>query len=1029
MKMKRASALCLVLSVLLVTTMPRDFWLRSSAAQEESLTVESVPPTEPSDAPATFRTVDGFRMVPLAVEPLVYDPVALIYDENGRGYVAEMRDYPYTNRGTAQSWEEQTNQDPIGRIRLLEDEDGDGAFDRSHVFADRISWPTGLALWKGGLFVAATPDIWYLKDTDNDGKADIRQKVYTGFRKYNIQAVINNLIWGLDHHIYGAGGTNGGTIRRLDGQRKSSAVQLSRNDFRFDPVTGAFEALSGGARFGNTFDDWGNRFICNIRNPLIHVVLPSRYLVRNPYLPVASPIHDAAESGDQLPVYPISPPEAWRVIRAARRASDPTQRMPRSELVGAGYWTSSAGVTVYRGAAYPERYHGNVFVGEVAGNLIHRQILKRDGVTFHSARADQKREFVASTDNWFRPVNFTNAPDGTLHVVDMSREIIEHPWSIPDDIHAELDLRSGRNRGRIYRLEPPGFEPPTERPRLGEATTADLVATLENPNSWWRETAHRLLYERQDASAVPLLRRLLKESRESLARLHALWSLEGLNALQDADVIQALGDGVAGVREHAVRLAEPRLKSSPELLDRVLQLADDESKRVRFQVAFTLGEVNDSRASDALLHIARQDADDSWMRTAVLSSVGKSSHVFLARLLKDEKLSSSHAGLAVLRQLATVVGARRDAGAMKTLLATLDRTEALPLAAEMTVAVGLGEGLLQAGGSLRDAGTSSGHDAWLDRVLTRALDTASDREGSTEERKLATELLAFVHVDTPGAREILQKLLRPDEEQEIQLAAIRTIGTFDDFGLFEHVVQSWRSFSPAVRSEAGEMLLASKDRVAVLLEAMKNGDVAPAHIDPATRRRLLTYSDRTLQENARTLFEAPGDSSPDEAPGDSSPDEAPGGSSRAEILAKYRAAASASGNSHRGRKIFEQNCMSCHRFGARGQEVGPDLESVRHKTRQEILAQILDPNREVSPEFLLYDIQLKNSRSASGMIVNETSSSLTIKRPGGVEETILRQNIEQIRSSGMSIMPEGLETAITPQEMADLLEFLTVSTP
>ncbi|MPY90249.1 MAG: c-type cytochrome [Luteitalea sp.] len=1000
--MKRSAVVLLLLMVGL-----QGCWLSRSDSEEESLKFESVPPKEPSKAPTTFRTADGFRMVLLAAEPLVYDPVALIYDENGRGYVAEMRDYPYTAKDTAQSLEEQTNQDPIGRIRLLEDVDGDGFFDKSSVFAEQLSWPTGLAPWKGGVFVAATPDIWYLKDTDNDGEADIRQKVYTGFRKYNIQAVINNLIWGLDHHIYGAGGSNGGTITWLDGQGKSSEVPLARNDFRFDPVTDVFEALSGGARFGNSFDDWGNRFVCDIRNPVQHVVLPSHYLSRNPYLAVPSTIHDAAESGDQLRVYRVSPPEAWRVMRAQRWDRDPAQQnVPRSELSGAGYWTSSAGATVYRGAAYPEEYYGNVFIGEVAGNLIHRQVLNMDGVTFHSARADQNREFVASTDNWFRAVNFTNAPDGTLHVVDMSREIIEHPWSIPDDIHAQLDLRSGTDRGRIYRLEPPGFQAPTERPRLGNATTAELVATLENRNSWWRETAHRLLYERQDKSAEFLLRRLLKESRQSLARLHALWSLEGLNALEDADVIQALSDSSAGVREHAIRLAEPRLKDSPKLVSRVLGLADDESKRVRFQAAFTLGEINDSRASDALLRIVRQDAGDIWVRTAVLSSLGESSHSFLVRLFEDRRFWSSQAGLELFRQLATVVGARQKPGEMTTLLAALDRTGTLPLAVEITVAVGLGEGFRQVGGSLREAGTASGHEEWLNRVLERASKTASDRGRESEERKLATELLAFVSADAPGVREILQKLLQPDEEQEIQLAAMHTIGTLDDPSLFDFVVRSWRSLSPAVRSEAGEILLANKDRVTVLLEAMENGTVPPVQIDPAARSRLLKYSDQTVQEKARTLFETRGSSS------------------REEILATYRAATSSAGDSHRGRKIFEQSCMSCHRFGAHGQELGPNLASVRHKTREEILTQILDPNREVSPEFLLYDIQLKNSRSASGMIVNETSSSLTIKRPGGVEETILRQNIEHIGSSGVSIMPEGLEAVIAPQEMADLLEFL-----
>ncbi|HLV02393.1 MAG TPA: PVC-type heme-binding CxxCH protein, partial [Acidobacteriota bacterium] len=405
-----------------------------------------LPPIEPSDVGETFEVADGFRMVLLASEPLVYDPVAMIYDENGRAYVAEMSDYPYADKKTARSWEEQTNQEPIGRIRILEDVDGDGFFDRSVLFAEELSWPTGLAAWKGGIFVTATPDIWYLKDTDGDLKADIRERVYTGFRKFNVQAVVNNLMWGVDHWIYGAGGTNGGIIRQVG--VNGSEVRLSRNDFRFHPLSKDFQAISGGTRFGNTIDDWGNRFICNIRNPVQHVVLPARYLARNPHLPVTSVIHDAAEAGDQLPVYRISPPEAWRVVRAQRWAQDPTQQnVPRSELSGAGFWTSSSGVTIYRGTAYPEEYYGNVFIGEVAGNLIHRQIMTPDGVTFRSVRADQNKEFVASRDNYFRAVNFVNAPDGTLHVVDMYRETIEHPWSIPDDIHAELDLLSGTDRG------------------------------------------------------------------------------------------------------------------------------------------------------------------------------------------------------------------------------------------------------------------------------------------------------------------------------------------------------------------------------------------------------------------------------------------------------------------------------------------------------------------------------------------------------------------------------------------------------
>src|SRR3989440_2782687 len=572
----------------------------------------TIAPTPARDAAKAFRVLDGFRMDLLAAEPLVASPVAITYDENGRAYVCEMRDYPYTDKAHHQRNQENPTDEAIGTVRVLEDTDGDGKFDRSWIFADNLSWPTGLAFWKGGIFVAATPDIWYLKDTDGDGKADVRIKVFTGFRKPNVQAVMNNLVWALDNQIHGAGGSNGGQIRP-GGKPDAKPLVMTRNDFQFDPVTEQFELLSGGARFGGTFDDWGHRFLCDIRNPSQHVVLPQRYLARNPYLAARGPLHDMAESGDQLPVYRISQPELWRVLRAKRWAGERDIVMPRSDLVGAGVVTSSSGVTSYRGAVYPEKYRGNVFVCECAGNLLYRLQVTPDGPTFKATRVDGHTEMVASSDNWFRPVNFVNAPDGTLHVVDMYRENIEHPWSIPDDIHAAVDLESGRERGRLWRLTPPNFTP-RKPPRLGHATTLELVATLENPNSWWRETAQRLLFERQDQSVVPALRKMVKRGRTAQARVHALWTLAGLSRLNDEDVLAGLKDQAAGVRKNAVKLAELQLgtarvpraveasrrdssggtpneaRQRRALPDALIKLASDSDACVRFQLAFTLGE-------------------------------------------------------------------------------------------------------------------------------------------------------------------------------------------------------------------------------------------------------------------------------------------------------------------------------------------------------------------------------------------------------------------------------------------------------
>src|SRR5439155_7361198 len=184
-------------------------------------------------------------------------------------------------------------------------------------------------------------------------------------------------------------------------------------------------------------------------------------------------------------------------------------------------------------------------------------ILERDGVTFKSRRADENTEFVRSRDNWFRPVNFVNAPDGTLTVLDMYRETIEHPWSIPDDIKAQLDLSSGSDRGRLYRLTPPGFRSP-KPPKLSAATTAELVAHLESPHSWYRELAQRLLFERQDKSATGLLRQIARQSQIPQSRLHALYLLEAFGSLLDDALEEAISHPHPAVRRHAISLAAPR---------------------------------------------------------------------------------------------------------------------------------------------------------------------------------------------------------------------------------------------------------------------------------------------------------------------------------------------------------------------------------------------------------------------------------------------------------------------------------------
>jgi putative membrane-bound dehydrogenase-like protein len=955
----------------------------------------SIPPTPATEAAKTFRVLDGFRMDLLASEPLVASPVAMTYDENGRAYVCEMRDYPYTDKAHHQRNQENPTDAAIGTIRLLEDTNGDGIFDKATIFADNLSWPTGVACWKGGVFVAATPDIWYLKDTNGDGKADIRRKIFTGFRKLNVQAVMNNLVWGLDNKIYGAGSSNGGQIRPAD-QPDAKPFVMTRNDFRFDPVTEKFEALSGGARFGGTFDDWGHRFLCDIRNPAQHVVLPLHYLARNPFLAAPAVLNDMAESGDQLPVHRISPPELWRVLRAKRWAGERDIVMPRSELVGAGVVTSSSGITSYRGAAYPEKYRNNVFVCECAGNLFYRLQLAPDGPTFKATRADTNAEMVASTDNWFRPVNFVNAPDGTLHVVDMYRENIEHPWSIPDDIHAAVDLESGRDRGRIWRLTPPNFKK-TKPPRLGKASTAQLVATLENSNSWWRETAQRLLFEREDQSAIPALHKLVSKGNTPQARLHALYTLSGLNNLTDADLLTALSDATPGVRENAIKLAERHLASQP--IRRALLKAafgSDPDPAVRLQLAFTLGEVNDERTIEALAKLARLDGKNPWSRAAILSSVSNRCGDLLIHLIQPLREGDPQ----VVRELAQIMGRRGNAEEISDILAGAHTVN--PTLFDQVID-GIGDGLKRSGKNLRGLKLDQPASDLIGASLHKATQTATNSQLSFADRTAAIHFTTFDDFDRVKAT--LTGLLATTQPAQIQSAAVTSIGSFTEPDTAELLLSKWQTATPALRAEIILTMFNSRTRILALLHAIENGRIPANQIPFARRGNLLRSNDPEIKQIASKFFSG-------------------ASASRKEVIAKYESALSVHGDPARGRKIFETTCATCHRAGDIGKDVGPNLATIRQWNPEQVLINILDPNREVAPNFMSYTVETKDGRNFDGIIVSDSAGSITLKRADEATETILRRDIAQISGSGLSLMPEGLEATITIEQMADLIAFL-----
>ncbi len=957
-------------------------------------------PLSPAQAESSFVVQDGFRMQLIAAEPLITDPVAMAYDENGRAYVVEMNDYPYTDKKSHAAWADNVTDRPIGKVRLLEDVDGDGVFDKSTIFVDGLSWPSGIACSNGGVYITATPDIWFCKDTDGDGRADERRKVLTGFRKYNVQAIINNPIWGFDHHLYVAGSSNGGSIH----SPSESKVTAWRGDFRINPRTETFQPQSGSGRFGNAFDDWGNRFICNIRNPVIQVVLDHESLARNPFFAAPKAMIDSAEAGDQLPIFRISPVEPWRDLRARQWTRDSSkQKLPRSELTGGGVFTSASGLTIYRGDQFGEKYAGQAFLGEVANNVIHRQEMTRDGVVYRAQPADKGVEFVASTDTWFRPVNLVNAPDGTLHVLDMYREYIEHPWSIPDDIHERLDLESGRDRGRIYRLVPPNFRVPAP-PRLGSASTTELVRTLDDPRAWWRETAQRLLLERSDKSAVDALETLVG-SASARGRIHILWTLAGLDQLNESIVGTALNDPTSEIREQAIVLAAAMLDRK-SIASKLLSLIQDSDARVRFRAAIAIGDLDSDEACAALAELASRDGEDPWIRAAIFSSPSKRMRLMVQYYLKRIGAKAKGAQNVFLREAMTILGAEGKAEVLAPLIQQIDSTGQPGAFEKEAFWQGLLGGLRRNNRTLRQIfnDPKQASTQIVDRGLEKARNSATIPELSQSERMSAIDWIS--HDEFQVSEKVLTKLLDGYPPQAVQIALINAISRYREPEVAQLLLDRWRQYTPKVRESVFDAVMSRKERIEALLDRIAKGEIAASTVDLVRKSQLLSYKDSAIQSRAKELL------------GDTT------STSRREVVNRYREALSLQGNRERGQVHFTKHCAACHRWQGQGVELGPNLETIREWDVDRILLNVFDPHREVTGQYLSYSVLLKDGRTLSGMISDETATSLTIRQKDIVPQTVLLSEIEQISTSGQSLMPSGFEEVISLQDTADLLQLL-----
>lgn len=972
------------------------------------------PAVEPKDAIATWKIKKGFKLELAAHEPQVRSPIAISFDERGRMFVCEMIDYSELRDVTPH----------LGRISMLEDKDGDGYYETSTVFADDLPWPTGLIWANGGLYVIATPDIYFFKDTKGTGHADVREKVFTGFgtelKILNVQGLANCPQWGQDNRIHiQVGGGNRGMVKCLK-RPELPEVEIAGHDFWFDPRTYDFGLEAGGGQYGMSFDNYGRKFACSNSDHLQFFVYEDRYAPKNPYFTMPSARQSIAADGGAAEVYRISPDEPWRIVRTRWRIAGVVKGVVEGGGRVSGYFTGATGTTVYRGDAYGDDFVNNTFTGDAGGQLVHRKKIYPDGVSLIGRRPEDEQnfEFAASKDTWVRVVNFNNAPDGCLYVMDMYREVIEHPWSIPDEIKKHIDLNSGSDRGRVYRIVPDSASwKRRAQVDLSKASTEELVKTLEHPNGWHRDTASRLLYERQDKAAVPMLVEVVKGSSSAVAKMHALGVLDGLGAVNEATLNMAMADHDAHVAGRAIELAETFIENHPTsaapLISKLLGLANRAEPHLRFQLALALGALGgkglgqhadalDDSIVHALAKFLSGAAKESDRKTTdwLTASAANANPLLTASILDtyadmvvDHTLQSN----AVLIPLLRIVGNRNQPHELDRVIHFLTSGTPQP---DPELIRAFAEGLKRAGTSI----TRIDKEKKLAALFAKASETIRDFK-AVESARL--EAISLMSLDEPKqAVPALLDCLGKGDAEAVQTAAVSSLGQFPGNEVTNALLDQWPKLEKKAQTATLAVMMARPERATALLHAIGAKKISATELAASDLQSLFKHKDPAVAKLA------------DEVLAELKPP------SREGVIAKFQPAIAAKGDAARGQVIYTQRCMACHRAGNLGVQVGPDLITVKTKGRDGILTAVLDPNKEVAAQYIAYTVETKDGQTLLGIITRDDANSLALKIMGGAEINVARSNVKGSHSSGQSLMPEGIEAGMSVQDMTDLVSFI-----
>lgn len=987
----------------------------------------AIPPKKAVD---TYHVVDGFQVQLFASEPQIQDPTDMAVDADGHMYVVEMVGYPL-------------EMNHRGKVMLLKDKNGDGVMDASVTFADHLMFPSGVMPWKGGILITDAPYVVFFKDTTGDGRADVRDTVLTGFAFSNPQVNVNDPIYGLDNWIYLA---NFGALwphiytKRFDdlGEkirfwRAGSGPQLPKDanhkSVRFKPGEKKLQMLSSHSQFGMTFNEWGDLFNNYNNDHIYQQAIAAEYVGRNPNLLLSSAIAEISDHGRKTIVYQIREDSSGQLITT-----------PQST-------TATGGITYYSGGLFPPPFDKNVtFVTESAYNLVHADKLTPDGAVYRASRLTGKQAFLASTDEWARPVNIYIGPDGAMYVLDFYQKFIEHPEWMAKKVRKHGDLYAGQQMGRIYRITPTGTPNAswTTGLSLGDATPKELVEHLDDANRWWRRAAQRLLVTRGEKSVVSRLKEKVVEDTSAVGRLHSLWTLEGLNALTVDIIEKALRDEAPGIRRDAIRLAERFMDRSDALKRDLYAMANDPNAQVRYQLLNTLGYLNSNRAWEVRKQLLFQDIGDKWMRIAALTAEDvEPNHLLKAVMNHYGKDNSAAGSLAMTQRLSKYMSASGTQQEIATLFRFEEKKwhtgdyklqKAILRGLLLGLQINQNQNLLTESdenrlvtlffsstvASIRNLSLqllqmkrNTTNDRDIQAAAKQALKKAQDPSLDVAER---AEMLKFLTLTTvsPYASPI-KRLITNTESAQIQKAAITVLAQMKGVNSSRFLVTNWKSVKTGAKSTALKTFLPSKARASLLLKALTNGRIPTQDLGVTVRSQLMRYDDKSIRKKATGLL---------------------AGNLKGGVPDRFKKAFERLsqevrhvGNLSKGAKIFKTSCAACHQIqGAVGTAYGPDLGTVAGWSNHQLLYNILNPNASIAPGFNLYTIQLKNGKRLTGMIKSKSANAIKLQTGPQSKQIINRKNVKSMKAiEGVSPMPKGFGKRITPKQMINLIAYIRES--